>query len=94
MLPRERAAHYRAFQTGAPVCESLGACHLLAHSIWAFKTSAEGNAPILSSGVPRDITDEVRFASQGVILTEWKRCATNPLILFVCARSGFGMCLR
>ena len=62
----------RAFQTGETACEALGACHLLAHGIWGFKTSAEGERTDLVLGARLDITDEVRRSSQGLILTEWK----------------------
>jgi hypothetical protein len=69
-LVRERWG--RAFESGEPACESLGACQLLAHGIWAFKASATGQRTDLVLGEPLDIT-EVRRASQGLVLTEWKR---------------------
>lgn len=34
-----------AFERGELSCEALGACHLLLHGIWAFKTSATGSVP-------------------------------------------------
>jgi hypothetical protein len=67
----------RAFDLGEPACESLGACHLLAHGIWAFKTSARGERTDLVLGEPLDITDDVRRASQGLVLTEWKQVRTD-----------------
>jgi hypothetical protein len=70
-LVRERWE--RAFIAGETACESLGSCHLLAHGIWAFKTSAKGERTDLVLGEALDITDEIRRASQGLILTEWKR---------------------
>jgi hypothetical protein len=62
----------RAFAARETVCEGLGACHLLAHGIWAFKTSAEGERTDLVLSKPLEITDEIRRASQGLTLTEWK----------------------
>ena len=41
-----------AFKDGETACEALGACHLLAHGIWAFKTSAEGERTDLASARP------------------------------------------
>jgi hypothetical protein len=61
-----------AFSDRETACESLGACHLLAHGIWAFKTSAEGERTDLVLGQSLAITDDVRSASQGLVLTEWK----------------------
>jgi hypothetical protein len=61
-----------AFNKGETACESLGACHLLAHGIWAFKTSAQGERTDLVLGQSLAITDDIRIASQGLVLTEWK----------------------
>jgi hypothetical protein len=61
-----------AFDLRETACERLGACHLLQHGIWAFKTSAEGERTDLVLGIPLEITAEVRSASDGLILTEWK----------------------
>jgi hypothetical protein len=62
----------RAFSDGETACEALGACHLLGHGIWAFKTSATGERTDLVLGEPLGITDDIRSASQGLVLTEWK----------------------
>jgi hypothetical protein len=61
-----------AFNRKETTCEALGACHLLAHGIWAFKTSAEGERTDLVLGGELEITDEIRRASRGLVLTEWK----------------------
>jgi hypothetical protein len=61
-----------AFNDRETACEALGACHLLAHGIWAFKTSAAGERTDLVLGQSLPITDDVRSASQGLVLTEWK----------------------
>ena len=61
-----------AFSKGETACEALGACHLLAHGIWAFKTSAQGERTDLVLGQSLAITDDLRSASQGLVLTEWK----------------------
>lgn len=61
-----------AFHDRETTCEALGACHLLAHGIWAFKTSAEGERTDLVLGQALAITDDLRSASQGLVLTEWK----------------------
>ncbi|MGO9229493.1 MAG: hypothetical protein ACLQKA_09830 [Bryobacteraceae bacterium] len=62
-----------AFEAGETSCEALGACHLLAHGIWAFKTSAAGERTDLVLGEQLDVTSEIEGASQGLVLTEWKR---------------------
>lgn len=61
-----------AFNDRETACEALGACHLLAHGIWAFKTSAEGERTDLVLGQSLAITDDLTSASQGLVLTEWK----------------------
>jgi hypothetical protein len=66
-----------ALSSREPACERLGACHLLQHGIWAFKTSAEGERTDLVLGIPLEITAEVRRASEGLILTEWKVVKTR-----------------
>jgi hypothetical protein len=61
-----------AFRAGELECEQLGATHLLAHGIWAFKVSATGERTDLVYNEPLDITQDVRTAD-GLVLTEWKR---------------------
>ena len=61
-----------AFEKDEPACEALGACQLLSHGIWAFKTSAAGERTDLVLGNVTDVT-EARQSSEGLILTEWKR---------------------
>lgn len=68
-----RASWEEAFEVGEPACEALGACHLLSHGIWAFKTSAEGERTDLVLGGELDAeSTTVRRSSVGLILTEWK----------------------
>lgn len=61
-----------AFSDGETACEALGSCHLLAHGIWAFKTSAEGERTDLVLGQSLVMTDDLRSSAQGLVLTEWK----------------------
>jgi hypothetical protein len=61
------------FGEGETACEGLGACHLLLHGIWAFKTSAAGERTDLVLGELLDLhSGEVQNSSIGLVLTEWK----------------------
>jgi hypothetical protein len=61
------------FAQGEIACEALGACHLLLHGIWAFKTSAAGERTDLVMNEPLDISSgEIQRTSMGLVLTEWK----------------------
>jgi hypothetical protein len=61
------------FDQGETACEALGACHLLLHGVWAFKTSAKGERTDLVLGEPLDTSlNTVQRVSVGLILTEWK----------------------
>jgi hypothetical protein len=62
----------KAFEIGETACEGLGACHLLSHGIWAFKTSAMGERTDLVLGTPLAVEDDVRRAASALVLTEWK----------------------
>lgn len=63
----------RAFESGEPECEKLGAVHLLGHGIWAFKVNAAGGRTDLVFQEPlEDLAKAVR-SSDGLVLTEWKR---------------------
>jgi len=67
------------FAEGETACEALGACHLLSHGIWAFKTSAEGERTDLVLNHPLDIASgEVQRSSVGLVLTEWKVVRNPP----------------
>jgi hypothetical protein len=63
-----------AFDAGETRCEKLGAVHLLAHGIWAFKASAAGAAtdlilserPLAGAGLDLSVAEYL-------VLTEWKR---------------------
>ncbi len=61
-----------AFTKGETACERLGACHLLSHGIWAFKTSAEGERTDLILGTPLEVGDDLLRAVEALVLTEWK----------------------
>jgi hypothetical protein len=61
-----------AFDQGELACEKLGACHLLTHGIWAFKTSAEGERTDLVLNEPLSGFEEVHRTSTALVLTEWK----------------------
>lgn len=61
------------FAQGETACEAQGACHLLLHGIWAFKTSAAGERTDLVMNEPLDIgSGEIQRTSMGLVLTEWK----------------------
>jgi len=61
-----------AYKNGETVCEKLGACHLLLHGIWAFKAIGAGEQTDLVMSEPMILNDDIRRASQGLVLTEWK----------------------
>lgn len=63
---------HAAFQQGEVACEKLGAVHLLAHGIWAFKVSAEGERTDLVFGEPLPADDDLQRAAEAIVLTEWK----------------------
>lgn len=67
----------RAFREGETACEKLGALHLLAHGIWAFKANAVGERTDLILGTPLEIDDELIGAARGLVLTEWKLVRQN-----------------
>ena len=62
-----------AFTSGETSCERLGACHLLLHGIWAFKTSAAGERTDLVLGTQLGVDEDVQRAAEALVLTEWKR---------------------
>ncbi len=62
----------RALESGEVECEKLGAVHLLAHGIWAFKVNAAGARTDLVFQEPlNDLVGALR-SSEGLVLTEWK----------------------
>jgi hypothetical protein len=85
-----RGKWQRAFGTGEPECERIGAVHLLGHGIWAFKAHASGGRTDLVYQEPLSDVDleEVRRTSDGLVLTEWKRLldGENPAKRFEDAR--------
>lgn len=70
MVVRER--WLAAYEEGEIACEKLGACHLLLHGIWAFKAVGAGEQTDLIMNEPMTLNDDIRRASQGLVLTEWK----------------------
>jgi len=61
---------------GEVACETLGALHLLAHGVWAFKADAVGARTDLILGRPLS-QDEPRASDvEAFVLTEWKLAAT------------------
>lgn len=69
----------RAFSEGEPSCERLGANHLLAHGIWAFKAGSAGERTDLIMGDRVDPV-EIERSAEALVLTEWKRVSRgeNP----------------
>src|SRR5688572_22933112 len=62
-----------AFQSGETHCEKLGAVHLLAHGIWAFKVSGSGAATDLVMNEPlQNELPLVERTGNAIVLTEWK----------------------
>jgi hypothetical protein len=79
----------RAWEVGEVECEKLGAVHLLAHGIWAFKVDSKGGrTDLVYQGPLRDIQTATRSA-EGLVLTEWKKLANggNAERLFASARA-------
>jgi hypothetical protein len=64
----------KAFEKGEPVCEKLGAAHLLSHGIWAFKAEEKSEQTDLILGEPiRTILTQVESTAEALVLTEWKK---------------------
>jgi hypothetical protein len=68
-----QAVWEQAYQADEPACERLGAAHLLAHGIWAFKASEAGARTDLVLGTHLVVDAQVESAADGLVLTEWKR---------------------
>ncbi|MEI7710218.1 MAG: hypothetical protein WCI94_02220 [Rhodospirillales bacterium] len=64
----------QAFCRGEIECEKLGALQLLAHGIWAFKVSGEGERTDLIFSNKIENFDEIQRSAEGLVLTEWKIC--------------------
>ena len=62
-----------AYATSEVKCEQLGAVHLLHHAIWAFKVNAEKGRTDLVYQDRLTNTTLIERASEGLVLTEWKR---------------------
>jgi hypothetical protein len=73
-----------AFEAGETACEKMGACHLLLHGIWAFKAVGIGEQTDLVMNEPLIVTDDIRRASHGLVLTEWKIVRTAKQLEFQC----------
>jgi len=61
-----------AFNSGETKCEQLGAIHLLAHGIWAFKAHGEKGRTDLVLNEPLSDLALVEKTSTALVLTEWK----------------------
>ncbi|MGR9037731.1 MAG: hypothetical protein ACU83O_14275 [Gammaproteobacteria bacterium] len=61
-----------AFYKHETLCEKLGALHLLAHGVWAFKADATGGKTDLILNEPLPTTSLVESAAETLVLTEWK----------------------
>ncbi len=70
----ERILWKDAFDRHETAIEALGATHLLLHGVWAFKIDSGGQrTDLVFKEVFTDTTlGEVRMASEGLVLTEWK----------------------
>jgi len=68
-----QAVWQQAYRKDEPTCERLGAAHLLAHGIWAFKASEAGERTDLVLGTHLVFNAQVESAAEGLVLTEWKR---------------------
>jgi hypothetical protein len=75
----DRASNTRyAFDAGETRCEKLGAVHLLAHGIWAFKASGPKAATDLVFPEPiGDHLGTIQRTASALVLTEWK-LVTDP----------------
>jgi hypothetical protein len=73
-----------AYQAGETACEKLGACHLLIHGIWAFKAVGIGEQTDLVMNEPLILNDDIRRASHGLVLTEWKVVRTAEQLKSQC----------
>jgi hypothetical protein len=71
---RVRGSWELAYKDGEVACEKLGAVHLLAHGIWAFKVDgvAGGRTDLVFQDTLTDMTD-VHRSGDGLVLTEWKK---------------------
>ena len=66
-----------AFAEREESIEKLGGVHLLQHGIWGFKAHAEGERTDLLLSEPITDINMVERASEGLVLTEWKRCRSH-----------------
>lgn len=67
-----------AFEEGEGALEKLGATHLLAHGLWAFKSTAENEKQDLVLNTPIR-ADEVQAVGASLVLTEWKKITLENL---------------
>jgi hypothetical protein len=68
-----RAKWTKAYDAHEVQCEKLGAVHLLAHGIWAFKVYGIGARTDLVYQEPIVNTSRIARTADGLVLTEWKR---------------------
>jgi len=67
-----------AFNEGEESLEKLGANHLLAHGLWAFKSCEESLKKDLVLGTAIR-ADEVQAVGACLVLTEWKKVTSETL---------------
>lgn len=77
--PEVRNKWIKAFNSGEPACEKLGAVHLLSHGIWAFKAHGIGERTDLVLGEPVAL-DDVKSSHSILVLTEWKVVSEKSMI--------------
>lgn len=73
-----------AYKAGEKACEKLGACQLLLHGIWAFKAGATGEQTDLVMNEPMIVNADIRRASHGLVLTEWKIVRSQEQLRLQC----------
>lgn len=74
-----------AFKKGEIQCEKLGGVHLLWHGILAFKVDASGGRSDLV--FPSALRERDIAATQGLVLTEWKKASGDGKQEFIVAQN-------
>jgi len=68
-----RAKWSDAFQQGETACEKMGAVHLLAHGIWAFKVrNGRAETDLVYGETEGSPNSVIRRTARALVLTEWK----------------------
>jgi hypothetical protein len=74
-----RSKWQAAYGQGETACERLGAVHLLAHGIWAFKAHTPEERTDLVLGNPVASAVDIEAVSDALVLTEWKKVGERDL---------------